>query len=306
MLTPTGRAAVGRGSRRIRARLERAGPVLHGMAWMVAGGLCLSLLNALMRMLAQQLDPFVTQFLRYLFGLLVLAPLLYRVGLRGLVPRSIGGQFWRGAVHTAGLLLWFHALPHVPLADTVAIGFTSPIFMMLGAWLLFREPMRWDRWAAALVGFAGVLIVVGPRLAGTGGVHNLVMLASAPVFAVSFLIMKAMTRTEQPTVIVAWQSLTVALFSLPFALPNWAMPQPWQWATFVLAGVLGSAGHYCLTQAFRLTDVSATQPARFLELLWAALLGWLVFGDQPSGWTLLGGMVILAVTVWIARREAGG
>jgi drug/metabolite transporter (DMT)-like permease len=298
------RVVAGRPASLLQARLDRAGPVLRGMLWMIAGGVCFALLNTMMRLLSQQLDPFVTQFLRYVFGVLVLLPLVLRSGLRSFVPRSIRGQFWRGAVHTSGLLLWFYALPHVQLADTVALGFTAPIFMMFGAWIVFREVMKWDRWVAAVIGFVGVLIVVGPRLDGEVGFYYLVMLMSAPVFAASYLIVKAMTRTERSEVIVVWQSVTVSLFSLPFALYGWTWPEPWQWGLFILTGVFGSAAHYCMTRAFRATDVSATQPARFLELIWASLLGWLVFADQPSQWTLLGGMLILAVTVWIARREA--
>lgn len=72
----------------------------------------------------------------------------------------------------------------------------------------------------------------------------------------------------------------------------------------LLCGVLGSTGHYCLTRSFTVTDISATQSVKFLDLVWAALLGWMVFGAWPSQWSLVGGAVICASTVWIARREA--
>jgi drug/metabolite transporter (DMT)-like permease len=129
------------------------------------------------------------------------------------------------------------------------------------------------------------------------------MLASSPVFAASFLITKHLTRTEKPGVIVMWQSITVTLFSLPLALMNWQAPTLWQWGGFMVAGVLGTIGHYSLTKAFSVADISATQSLRFLDLVWASLLGWLVFGDFPSQWTWLGAAVILVSTVWIARRE---
>ena len=285
---------------------ERLSPTVRGLLWATAAGVLFSVLNASMRMLSQTLDPFETQFLRYLCGLFVMFPLMLRSGFGTYRPRSIGGQMWRGAVHTVGLLLWFVALPRIPLADMTAIGFTTPIFIMIGAAMFLGETMRWDRWAAALLGFAGVTIVVGPKLDGAGGLYNLVMLASAPAFAASFLITKALTRHDDPEVIVAWQSLTVSLFSLPFALLNWVWPSPIQWIWFAGCGVLGSAGHYCLTRSFRVADISATQSARFLDLVWATLLGWLMFADSPTLATLLGGVVILFATLWIARREARG
>ena len=290
--------------RRTRRQLQRWPAPVRGMLWMVAGGLCFSFLNTLARVLSQQLDVYQAQFLRYLLGLIVMLPLVWRHGLQAYRPVNVAGQFWRGAVHTLGLILWFTALPRIPLADMTAIGFTGPIFIMIGAAWILGEPMRRDRWVAALIGFAGVLVVVLPKMTGAGGWYNLVMLASSPVFAASFLITKALTRYEKPGVIVLWQALTVTVLSLPMALPHWQQPSAAQWAGFAITGVLGSLGHYCLTRAFHTADISATQSLRFLDLVWASLLGWLVFADVPSSSTWAGALVILLSTVWIARRES--
>jgi drug/metabolite transporter (DMT)-like permease len=277
---------------------------VRGMVWMVCGGLLFSMLNTIARQLTLHLDVYQSQFLRYLFGLLVILPWVFRDGWRTYMPVNMAGQFWRGGVHTVGLILWFTALPQIPLADMTAIGFTGPIFIMIGAAWFLGEPMRKDRWIAAIVGFAGVLVVVLPKMSGDGGWFNLVMLASSPVFAASFLITKALTRYEKPGVIVLWQALTVSVLSLPMALPHWQMPTPLQWLGFAATGMLGTLAHYCLTRAFALADISATQSLRFLDLVWASVLGWLVFGDVPSRSTWLGAVVILSATVWIARRES--
>ncbi len=287
-------------------RANRLDPILRGLLWATAAGLVFSLLNAIMRALALQLDPFQTQFLRYLFGVLVMVPLVMRAGLVAYRPRNIGGQFLRGGVHTVGLLLWFTAIPHITLADTTAIGFTGPIFIMLGAAWMFGERMRWERWLASLIGFAGVLIVVAPKVSASGGFYTLLMLSSAPVFAASFLITKSLTRYERPEVIVAWQSITVTAFSLPLALLAWQTPTPVQWLSFLVCGILGSTGHYFLARSFAVADISATQSVKFLDLVWATLLGWLMFADKPSRSTLVGGVVICASTLWIARRESRG
>jgi drug/metabolite transporter (DMT)-like permease len=281
-------------------------PDVRGLLWAASAGAVFSVLNALMRALAQHLDPFQAQFLRYLFGVVVLLPIVVRHGWAAYRPRRVSGQFLRGAFHTLGLTLWFTALPRIPLADMTAIGFTGPIFIMIGAWLAFNEPMRWERWLASTIGFAGVLIVVGPKMGGSGGWYHLVMLASAPMFAASFLLTKGLTRYETTGTILVWQALTVTLFSLPLALPGWQWPGAWQWAGFVLCGVLGSLGHYCLTRSFAVAEISATQSVKFLDLVWASAIGWLVFADVPSRSTLVGGALICAATVWIAMRESRG
>ncbi|TFY97340.1 DMT family transporter [Ramlibacter rhizophilus] len=274
------------------------------MLWATLGGFLFVCLNATMRGLARQLDPFQAQFIRYLMGLVVLAPMLLRSGLASWKPASVRGQFGRGVVHTSALTLWFLAAPHVTLADMTAIGFMTPIFIMLGAALFLDEKMQAARWVAAMLGLVGVLIVVGPQLSGQGGVWLLVLLGSSPLFAASFIIVKAQTRRESSTVIVAWQSITVALLSLPLALLEWRSPTLGQWLLGLLGGIFGSAGHYAMTRAFSATDISATQSVKFLEMVWAALLGFVIFQAVPSGWTLIGGTVICASTVWIARREA--
>ena len=287
-------------------RAGRRDPTLRGRLWSAAAGLTFVILNTFLRSLTLQLDPFQTQFLRYVFGLLVLVPFIMRSGLAAYRPRNIGGQFLRGGVHTFGLFLWFSAIPHITLADTTAIGFTGPIFIMLGAAWMFGERMRWERWLAALIGFTGVLIVVAPQLSGSSGLYTLLMLASSPIFAASFLITKGLTRYERPEVIVAWQSITVTVFSLPLALLAWQAPSAAQWLTFLICGILGSVGHYFLARSFSVADISATQSVKFLDLVWASLLGWLIFADVPNRSTLIGGVVICASTIWIARREARG
>ena len=290
----------------VHERTAHLPPTTRAMLWAAAAGSLFSLLNALMRGLALTIDPFQAQFLRYLFGLLVLLPIVLHRGLAAYRPRNVGGQFLRGAAHTLGLCLWFVALPKIPLADMTAIGFTGPIFILIGAKLAFDEPMRWERWVATLAGLTGVLIVVGPKLSASAGLYHLVMLASAPVFAASFLITKALTRYETTGTILVWQSISVAALSMPLALLSWQPLGAWQWAGFALSGVLGSAGHYCLTRSFTRADISATQSVKFLDLVWSALLGFVLFADVPSTTTLAGGALICAATVWLARRESGG
>jgi drug/metabolite transporter (DMT)-like permease len=274
------------------------------MVLAAAAGFTFSLLNVNLRTLASELPPFQVQFLRYGAGLVVMIPWIVQAGVMAYKPKALGRQLWRGVAHTVALFFWFSALPHIPFATLTAIGFTGPIFVMLGAVLFLKEPMFWQRWAAALMGFGGVLVVVGPQFTGSGGHYALMMLASAPLFAASFLLAKALTRHDTPQVIVAWQSLTVAVFTLPIAIWLWEWPSLLQWGIVMLCGALGSLGHWMLTMAYSISDISAAQPVKFLDLIWAAALGYLVFSEIPTSMTLLGAGVIFLSTSWIARVEA--
>ena len=121
-------------------------PVTRAMLWMGLAGIVFALLNAILRIVALQMSPLEVQFLRYLAGLIVMIPFIARVGLKAYSPNGLVGQLWRGAFHTTGMVLWYIALPHLTLADMTAIGFTGPIFIMIGAVLALGEKMVWERW----------------------------------------------------------------------------------------------------------------------------------------------------------------
>jgi len=281
-------------------------PTVRGMLWMAVTGVLFIVLNTTMKWLAHDLDPWLVGFLRYLMGVLVILPPALRLGLRELWPRAPKLQFARGLFHAGGMTLWFAALPMVSMAELTAIGFTGPLFICVGAVLFLKERMTGARWAAVIVGFTGVLLVVSPwKGAGFSGVSFgvLLMLTSAPVFASSFLIAKALTRFDRPDVVVLWQHLWVSLLLLPVAIAYWTMPSAAQWGLLIICGVLGAAGHYCMTRAFRVADISAVQSVKFLELVWASITGFIVFGTVPGFWTVVGGAIIFASTLWLARRE---
>jgi drug/metabolite transporter (DMT)-like permease len=132
----------------------------------------------------------------------------------------------------------------------------------------------------------------------------LLLIAAAPVSAASYLLAKVLMRYDAPQTIVFWQAALVSLFTLPAAIFFWLPMTNQHLALFVLVGVLGSAGHYAFNRSLKAADVSAAQPARFLELVWASTLGFLIWGDVPPIWTFAGALVIFASTTYIAQREA--
>ena len=279
------------------------------MLWMAAAGLVFTILNAILKLLSQDLEPLMVGFLRYALGMLVILPTVLRLGVASLRPKAPKLQFARGVLHTAGIILWFAALPTVKLAELTAIGFSGPIFVCLGAVLFLGERMTVARWVSVLLGFFGVLLVVLPsegEAFTSISRGTLLMLGSVPLFAASFLVAKILTRSERTEVMVLWQHVWTAALMLPFGLALWTNPSAWQWAILVFCGFLGAGGHYCMTRSFRRADISAVQPVKFLELIWATLLGLAMFGNLPTGATVLGGIVIMASTLWLARRESRG
>ena len=287
-------------------RTEALGPAIRGMLWMTLCGLCFAGLNATTRVITADLHSWQTVCLRYAFGALVMLPLVLRTGMDVLRTNNLPLQVGRCLVHSLGTGMWFLALPSVPLAEITAISFTSPIFLAIGAMLFFAEKVRGERWIAICVGFLGVLIVLYPKLEHGIAANwaSLLLIAAAPVSAGSYLLAKRLMRYDKIETIVLWQAMLVSLFTLPLALFYWRPMTLTILAMFVMVGILGSAGHYALNRSLKATDIAATQPARFLELVWASVLGFLIWGDVPPVWTFAGAMVIFSATTWIARREA--
>ncbi len=283
-------------------------PTLRGMAWLALSGLIFSGMNVWMKAMSEDLDPWVVGCLRYSFGFLVLTPLLWQAGPRACMTKAPMLQLYRGGLHSIGMLLWFAALPSVSMAELTAIGFTGPIFICLGAVLFLGERMTAPRIAGVAAGFVGVLIVVQPWSQSgfsTVTIGNLLLLAAAPMFSGSFLVAKVLTRYDRPEVVVLWQHLTVGLMLAPFAVIWWTPPSLLQWGSLLVCGFLGSAGHYCMTRAFRTADISSIQAVSFLNLVWASIGGFIVFSSIPGIWTLAGAAVIFASTILLARHEAG-
>ncbi|MGB7184922.1 MAG: DMT family transporter [Burkholderiaceae bacterium] len=279
--------------------------VIKSLLWAAGAGLTLATMNAVMRLMTQQIDSFQAQFVRYAFGLSILIPILLKGSIRRLKPHSYRMQLLRGLVQVTALSLFFMALPHVPLADATAIMFCVPVFILLGAAIFLKEKVSLMRWFGAMMGFSGVLVVLWPHLSTSeaAGGWSLVTLASAPFFAAAFLLTKAMTRHDNNETLVAWLNISVAILAAPMALYVWQTPTQTQWGLLAVAGILGTISHFCFTKAFSMADISSLQPVRFLDLIWSSLLGFMIFANKPAPTALAGGAIIVAATIWMTRYE---
>ena len=194
-------------------------------------------------------------------------------------------------------------MARIPIAEVTAIGFTAPLFTTIGAVLFLGEKLRARRTAAVIVGFLGTVIILRPGIDAIE-VGALAQLAAAPLFACSFIVAKKLTETESGTVIVAWLSMFVTLALLPPALLVWRTPSAEEILWLTATAACATAGHYTLTRAMHLAELTMLQPFMFLQLVWASLLGLVAFGEVPDVWTWIGGAVIVTAATYIARREA--
>ncbi|MEQ9258989.1 MAG: DMT family transporter [Roseovarius sp.] len=274
-----------------------------GIFWMIVTGLFFVGVTALVKSLGTRIPAAEAAFLRYLLGLVFLVPLLWRTSAFAFDR----GTWWlfgiRGAAHSLGVVLWFYAMARIPIADVTAMNYLSPVYVTLGAALFLGERLALRRILAVLAALVGALIILRPGFRELSSGH-LAMLVTAVVFGGSYLTAKILSARADAAVVVAMLSVTVTIGLAPVALMNWVTPTLGELGILMGVAALATAGHYTMTLAFKAAPLSITQPLTFLQLVWAVLLGVIVFGEPFDPLVVLGGTVIVASVSFISWREA--
>jgi len=282
---------------------ERIPTPVRGVLWMFAAGFSFAAMSALIRPASAELHSFQVVFFRNLLGLLIFAPWLFR-RIEWRVWRSPNRRLHvlRACILLGAMSCWFAAIPHIALTDAVALNFTAPLFVTAIAALFLGEIVRLRRWVAIVLGFAGVLIVIRP---GFEALHpaQLLVLLDALLWAVAIIMIRVLSRTESPQIIVAYMFILVLPLSAVPAAFVWTWPSLEVWPAIFGLAVASTSGHYCSTRAFAVAEASVVMPFDYLRLLWFALAGYLFFGEVPDRWTLAGAAVIAGSSLYLLHRE---
>lgn len=287
----------------IAARFRRLPPSVRAMLWMILACFIFSILNALIRATSAHLHTFQVAFFRNLFGLVFMLPWLLRVGFTGLQTGRFKLYFWRVVIGLASMLTWFAALALLPFAQAIALSFAAPLFATIMAGTMLGETVRARRWTATIVGFCGVLIIVRPGLSGVSIGAGLA-LVSAALSSISVIVVKQLSRTESINAVVTYMVLLMTPMSLLPALFYWQWPPVEVWPFLVGMGLAGTLGHLCYVRSLQMAEASAVMPYDYTRLLFAAVIGWIFFGEVPDFWTWVGAAVIVGAALYIAHREA--
>jgi drug/metabolite transporter (DMT)-like permease len=275
----------------------------RGIFWMFVTGLCFLGVTVTVRYVGTDLPAAQAAFLRYVIGTLLLLPAFMRLASGDLVIRQPWVMIVRGVAHGIGVILWFYAMARIPIAEVTALGYLTPVVVTVAAAIFLGETLHARRLIAVLAGFVGVMIIIRPGLQEIS-IGQLAQLATAPMFAISMLLTKKLTASNEPIAIVALLSLVCTLTLLPPAVMLWVAPGIDDLILLTLTAVLATVGHYTMTLAFSYAPLSALQPISFLQLIWATLAGYLLFAEPVDGYVVLGGVIIVASASYIAHREA--
>ncbi|MDC1399616.1 DMT family transporter [Yoonia sp.] len=281
---------------------KQSRPVV-GIFWMVFTGLMFVAVTAVVKHIGSDVPAAQAAFLRYVLGLVFLLPMIKPILAAHLTGRQ-KKLFWaRGAVHTLAVILWFFAMARIPIAEVTAMNYLSPVYVSLGAALFLGEKLPPRRLAAVIMALIGAMIILRPGMKEVE-IGHIAMLGTAVFFAAGYLIAKQLSGEVSAAVVVSMLSITVTVGLAPFAAAVWITPTLEQLGWLFLVACFATAGHYSMTLAFAAAPLTVTQPVTFLQLVWAVLLGAVVFGEAVDGWVIFGGAVIMASVTFITWREA--
>lgn len=276
---------------------------LRGALWIVFASILYTVMSAMVKTVGARLDSFEIGFFRCAFGLLAMLPFLLRAGRGTLRTERPFMHLFRGLLGTTAMFCGFYAVTHLPLADATAIGFASSLFMIVLAVLFLGETVRWRRWTATVVGFLGVLVMVGPGGHGLDPAVAAALFGTLCVATVSVVIKKLSATESQLSILLSFGIVSTAASAVPAALV-WQTPTAEEWVLLLLIGGVGTLAQSFGIRGFREGEATAVAPFDYTRLLFAGLLGYAVFGDVPTVQTLMGAALIVGSTLYIARREA--
>lgn len=270
---------------------------------MVFAGLMFVAVTAVVKHIGSDVPAAQAAFLRYILGLVFLLPMIRPILAAHLTSRQ-KKLFWvRGLMHTIAVTLWFFAMARIPIAEVTAMNYLSPVYVSIGAALFLGEKLPPRRLAAVIMALVGAMIILRPGVKEVE-IGHIAMLATAVFFAIGYLIAKQLSGEVSAPVVVGMLSITVTVGLAPFAAAVWVTPTIAQLGWLFLVACFATAGHYSMTLAFAAAPLTVTQPVTFLQLVWAVVLGAVVFGEAVDGWVIFGGAVIMASVTFITWREA--
>lgn len=282
-------------------REERVG---LGIATMLAGVFALATMDAMAKWLAASYSVAQVVFFRSLFAIPLILLLAHASGgLRLLVKtKHPWVHLARGLVAAVATFAFFTSLRYMPLAEAWAIAFAAPLIVTALSWPLLGERVGWRRWAAVLVGFLGVLVVVRPGMA-TFQPAALLALVTAMGYGLILITARKYAPSESTPTLVFYTTVVPLVAAAAFLPAQWQTPEAFDWVLFAGMGLLGGAAMLLLTQAFRLAPAAIVAPFDYTALIWSVGWGWLIWNELPDAYGWVGAALVVTAGLYVVHRE---
>lgn len=287
---------------RIEAWWEVLPRASRGIALFSLGSLGLVCMSAIVKALGSRLPPFEMLFFRSFIGFLLVVWLFRADLMEPLRTKRPGAHFFRGFVGACGNACFFWTITHMLLADSQALQFSRPLWMVPLALFFLSETVGIQRITVALIGFAGILLYVRPFTEGFD--HNALVGAAGGFFAALVIVaIKNLQTTESTKVIMFYYAFWNGLFSFLPAMFTWIMPTPFEFLMLIVIGIMGIGGQALMTQALSYGDATALAPLDYSRIVYAAIIGFIFFGEFPGLMSIAGIALIVCASMYLVISE---
>lgn len=275
---------------------------LRGILWLVFGTLAFAVNDLLVKTLGQSMSPFQLAFFRYGIGFAIMLPVFASMGVAQLRTSRPGIHTVRLGIACIAQVGVYASVVYLPLADATALAFSRILFTTVVAVIFLKEVVSGRRWTATIAGFVGVVVMVRP--AGDIDPIAFVAIGGACAFAVANVLIRRMSDTEPPNRILFYYQAGGALVFLPPAIWTWHTPETlYVWAMCAGIGLLTTLGMIGFVRGFAVGEASVIGPTEYIRLIFAAIFGYFLFFEVPDIWTIVGALIIVGCTSFIARME---
>ena len=277
---------------------------LHGIGFVIFMTICFSSLDASAKYLSNELPLWVLLWGRYFFNFLFVALFFLRGAPADIIhTRKLKLQILRSIFLVAATVTFWRALVFLPLADCVVILFVSPLLVTILAAPILGESVGSHRWTAVILGFVGVMVVMRPGITIFDWV-SILPLITALLYAGVQISTRILGRTEGALTTLLYSSTGGVIICTIGVLFFWVTPSFEQWLVLGWLGFLGAVGHYLMIKAYEIAPASLLAPFDYTTLIWATILGFVMFGDLPDAWTVVGAIIIMSSGLYLIRRES--
>ena len=261
-----------------------------------------TLMGTFIKLAQEELNVFTTGFLRFFFGFLIITPYILKTKFEVFSTKNLKIHILRSALNLPAMLIGFAALAMLPLEKMTAIHFIVPIIVTILAVIFLKEKFYLYRSIALVMGFLGMLIILRPGIIDISiGIY--MALISSLIWSVVIILTKKVSKDDSAITILSHQYVYMSLFSFPLVIYFWDQPSLKTIIFILCAAMSGTILHIALNHAYKLVDVTMTQPYSFLGLVVSSIIGYFVFSDKPDFYTWLGASVIFCGVLLISYRE---
>jgi drug/metabolite transporter (DMT)-like permease len=276
---------------------------LQAIFWMVVTTLLFAIVTGIVRYIGSDIPAPVAAFIRYIISTLFFIPLIVKMFILER-KRSNKRVYWsRGLAHGIGVILWFFAMARIPVSEVTAIGYITPIFVSVAAFVFLKENFSISIIGALAICMIGMIIIIRPTTSGIA-IGQLSMIVATLFFAASYILAKKLSSTESTLEILVALNFIVTLTLAPFAIAFWVTPSLQEVLFLGVVALFATAGHFTMTMALKLAPITITQPISYVQIVWASGIGFIFFGETVTLLFSIGASLIILSSLYVTYTSS--